>query len=238
MYPPASLPQDVAIFPTRFGEDLPRNRAVPYPTNMVERDVTRYGLTIREAATLLGVHPNTVRNRIKDGTYRAEKILTTNGPKYYIDRDSLVDNSDEQRLPHASQQGVNTPNLAEINKLVTQVVEAIGKDPDKERRVEADKVRVQVMQTQVLVSAALIAAMGALLTFMPEPQYLLVIYIAFVCLLGSVVTALNFMRRVAYEIQNPTRGEHPTAPGWYFIAALYLVGGLVCCMLFIGLNAA
>ncbi len=37
---------------------------------MVERDT----LTIRQAAALLNVHPNTVRNRIKSGTYRAEKI--------------------------------------------------------------------------------------------------------------------------------------------------------------------
>ena len=32
-------------------------------------------LTISEAATFLGVHKNTVRNRIKDGTYEAEQVL-------------------------------------------------------------------------------------------------------------------------------------------------------------------
>ena len=31
-------------------------------------------VTIAEAATLLGVHPNTVRNRVRDGTYKAEKV--------------------------------------------------------------------------------------------------------------------------------------------------------------------
>ena len=34
-------------------------------------------LTISEAAAFLGVHKNTVRNRIKDGTYEAEYIALT-----------------------------------------------------------------------------------------------------------------------------------------------------------------
>lgn len=33
-------------------------------------------LTIAKAATLLGVHKNTVRNRIKNGSYRAEMVQT------------------------------------------------------------------------------------------------------------------------------------------------------------------
>lgn len=205
---------------------------------MADPDVTHDGLTIREAATLLGVHPNTVRNRIKDGTYRAEKILTTNGPKYYIDRDSLVDNFDEQRLPHASQQPVNTTNIAEMNKLVTQVVEAIGKDPERERRIDADKVRVQAVQTQMLVSTGLFAAMGALVTFMSEPQYLWLFYFAFISLVGSLVTALSFMQQIASDIQKPTSTPPGVALVWYSISFLCLSGGLVSCVFFITLNAA
>ena len=34
----------------------------------------RRDLTIRQAATVLKVHPNTVRNRIKSGLYQAEKV--------------------------------------------------------------------------------------------------------------------------------------------------------------------
>jgi hypothetical protein len=33
-------------------------------------------VTIAEAATLLGVHPNTVRSRVKAKMYRAEKVVT------------------------------------------------------------------------------------------------------------------------------------------------------------------
>ena len=46
-------------------------------------------LTIRQAAALLGVHPNTVRNRIKSKTYRAEKVVTEHGETYLIPRSEL-----------------------------------------------------------------------------------------------------------------------------------------------------
>ena len=46
-------------------------------------------LTIRQAAALLGVHPNTVRNRIKAETYRAEKVVTEHGETYLIPRSEL-----------------------------------------------------------------------------------------------------------------------------------------------------
>jgi excisionase family DNA binding protein len=46
-------------------------------------------LTIRQAAALLSVHPNTVRNRIKQGKYRAEKVVTEYGETYLIPRSEL-----------------------------------------------------------------------------------------------------------------------------------------------------
>jgi excisionase family DNA binding protein len=51
------------------------------------------GLTISEAATLLGVHKNTIRNRIKDGTYKAEKVITERGHTWLIERESIFDNN-------------------------------------------------------------------------------------------------------------------------------------------------
>jgi len=58
-------------------------------------------VTIREVATLLGVHPNTVRTRIRDGSLEAEKVVTERGPTWMLDPDSLTTNtppSDSQQL--------------------------------------------------------------------------------------------------------------------------------------------
>ncbi len=48
-------------------------------------------VTLAEAAELLGVHPNTVRNRIRSGTYQARKVPSAIGPEIYlIKRDGLA----------------------------------------------------------------------------------------------------------------------------------------------------
>jgi hypothetical protein len=60
-------------------------------------------VTIADAAALLGCHPNTVRNRVRGGMYRAEKVHTENGPTWLIERDSLTTNAPTS----ASQQGVS-----------------------------------------------------------------------------------------------------------------------------------
>ena len=46
-------------------------------------------VSIAEAATLLGVHRNTVRNRIRAGRYKAHKLVTPQGKTYAIARESL-----------------------------------------------------------------------------------------------------------------------------------------------------
>jgi hypothetical protein len=41
-------------------------------------------VTLAEAAELLGVHPNTVRNRIRSGVYGARKVPSGAGPEIYL----------------------------------------------------------------------------------------------------------------------------------------------------------
>jgi len=46
-------------------------------------------VTIAQAASLLDVHPNTVRNRVKAGVYDAEKVVTENGQTWMITRNRI-----------------------------------------------------------------------------------------------------------------------------------------------------
>ena len=101
------------------------------PGGAVER------VTAHEAAALLGVHYNTVRNRIKAGLYRAEKVHTENGPTWMIERDSLTDNA-----PTSARQqdvgGVPTSQQEPIQELARAIVKEAGlqRDPEVERARE------------------------------------------------------------------------------------------------------
>jgi excisionase family DNA binding protein len=60
-------------------------------------------VTVTEAARLLGVHRNTVRNRVKAGRYKAHKVVTPQGETVMLSRESLgipLDNNPPQ--PRAS----------------------------------------------------------------------------------------------------------------------------------------
>ena len=106
---------------------------------MNERDT----LTIRQAATLLNCHPNTVRNRIKAGVYSAEKVITERGETYMILRSELSD-STTNRLPSASQ-SQSLPDVREGIRAVLEpfvrelgdVREELGRE--RERREAAER---------------------------------------------------------------------------------------------------
>jgi excisionase family DNA binding protein len=100
-------------------------------------------LTIRQAATLLNCHPNTVRNRIKSGAYKAEKVITERGETYMIPRSELSD-STTNRLPSASQ-SQSLPDVREGIRAVLEpfvrelgdVREELGRE--RERREQAER---------------------------------------------------------------------------------------------------
>jgi hypothetical protein len=118
------------------------------------RDANKVGrppnrVTITEAAALLGVHPNTVRNRVRGGVYDAEKVSTEHGVTWMIDHDSLVNTP----LPRASQQ---TPSqmvnlegahpVEVVQELLRPFVEDLGRvreelGAERERREQAERER-------------------------------------------------------------------------------------------------
>jgi excisionase family DNA binding protein len=91
-------------------------------------NVSRGGdrLTIAEAATLLGVHKNTVRNRIKNGSYRAEMVQTERGPTYLIERESLLTNLTTNTLSSASQDVVSPQAMEFMQELLRPFVSELG----------------------------------------------------------------------------------------------------------------
>jgi len=63
-------------------------------------------VTVSEAATLLGVHQNTIRNRIKSGHIPAEKVLTPYGEAFAIPRahiEEALQSPPYRPLPNPSQ---------------------------------------------------------------------------------------------------------------------------------------
>jgi excisionase family DNA binding protein len=90
----------------------------------VGRDADR--LTIAEAAALLGVHKNTIRNRIKGGSYRAELVQTERAPTYLIERDSLLTNLTTNTLSSASQELVTPQAMEFVQALLRPFVSQLG----------------------------------------------------------------------------------------------------------------
>jgi hypothetical protein len=109
-------------------------------------------VTIAQAAALLGVHPNTVRNRVKDGVYDAEKVVTENGQTWMIARNSLLNNA----LPKGSQQAPSQrkPNVELqatelVQELLRPFVEDLGRvreelGAERVRRKQAEREREEL----------------------------------------------------------------------------------------------
>jgi excisionase family DNA binding protein len=121
-------------------------------------------LTIAEAATLLGVHKNTVRNRIKNGAYRAEMVQTERGPTYLIDRESLLTNLSTNTLSSASQELVDPQAMEFVQELIRPFVSELG---EVREELGAERLRRQIAEER---TAALEAELEALRQPRESPQ--------------------------------------------------------------------
>ena len=106
-------------------------------------------VTITEAAALLGVHPNTVRGRVKAGIYEAEKITTEHGLTWMIDPDSLVNLPLPKDSQHTPSQEVNLGGITPmemVQDLLRPFVEDLGRvreelGAERVRREQAERER-------------------------------------------------------------------------------------------------
>jgi hypothetical protein len=128
-------------------------------------------VTLIQAAALLGCHRNTVKNRIRAGMYRAEKVHTENGPTWMIERDSLTNKPPTS----ARQQGVGgMPAIQQeaIQALARAIVREAGiaQDPEQTALMEGNKQRAEVAKTLVIVSSGLLVGIAAVVGIMPPPE--------------------------------------------------------------------
>jgi excisionase family DNA binding protein len=121
-------------------------------------------LTIAEAATLLGVHKNTVRNRIKDGTYKAEKVITERGQTYMIERNSLLTNLTTNTLSSGSQQFVSPAPMEFVQELLRPFVSELG---DVREELGTERARRRMAEER---AAALEAELDALKEARESPE--------------------------------------------------------------------
>jgi len=120
-------------------------------------------LTISEAAALLGVHNNTVRNRIKDGTYEAEKVVTERGPTYLIERESIVANLATNVLSIASQELVSPQAMELVQELLRPFVNELGQVREQ---LGAERTRREIAEERAATLEAELEALQA----EPEPR--------------------------------------------------------------------
>jgi excisionase family DNA binding protein len=130
-------------------------------TNNIGRDDR---LTIAEVAALLGVHKNTVRNRIKNGSYRAEIVQTERGPTYLIEHESLLTNLSANTLSRASQELVGHQAMEFVQELLRPFVSELGEIREE---LGAERVRRQMAEER---TAALEAELEAFREARESPQ--------------------------------------------------------------------
>src|SRR5918994_4194235 len=130
------------VYPGSVGEDR------TYAHSVVRG---RDRLTIAEAAALLGVHKNTVRNRIKNGSYRAEMVHTERGPTYLIERESLLTNLSTNTLSSASQELVSQQAMEFVQELLRPFVSELGEIREK---LGAERVRREMAESTLRAGMA------------------------------------------------------------------------------------
>jgi hypothetical protein len=180
-------------------------------------------VTISEAATLLDVHPNTVRNRIRSGMYSAEKVVTERGPTWMIDRDSLIANA----LPSDSQQLVGRVPQEALTALAREIVREAGLVRDleaeavekrREQFIEGGREYYKALVTYskdmaTLSGATLVGVTVVTRAFIPNPEPVWLIYAACVLLFFATMFSSLDMYLATFQLRRFSTLDAPTDLG-------------------------
>lgn len=85
---------------------------------------------------------------------------------------------DDQRLPHDSQHAANDAGEIAVRQLLTEVINLKKQDHEHEKKLEGAKLLADTSKTQVLASAGVLLAMGALSNLLDEPTHLWLLFMA------------------------------------------------------------
>jgi len=158
-----------------------------------------------------------------------------------IDRNSLSTNT----LTNVTQHVVGGVEGRYLERLLTEFVSAIEKDPERENRLEAVKLRVRALQTQATISSGLILAFSAIAYsiayWIATPQAIGLLYGAVALLLASVVFSFIYMHglasTIAVNIERPRNRAERIFEFIYYALSISGIGlGLALFLIFLFLN--
>jgi hypothetical protein len=103
-------------------------------TEATSREGLQGRVTIKQAATLLGVHPNTVRKRVKEGVYEAEKVSTEHGFTWMVQVYPIQPVDNLGTTPEALVQGLLRPFVEDLGRVREELgAERVRREQAEER---------------------------------------------------------------------------------------------------------
>jgi hypothetical protein len=95
-------------------------------------------LTVHEAADLTGLHPQTLRKRVREGVVPAKKLPGTNGPQWMIERNALLPLVDDPESDSSSRSDSRSSCWEAALAERDEVIEQLRTDLRRVRRERAE----------------------------------------------------------------------------------------------------
>jgi hypothetical protein len=132
--------------------------------SLTERFTPESFMSISEASIALGLHANTIRQRIKAGKYRTEWIKSSHGPQQLIRRDEVLANGVEDQTPPVKDVTISfieQPRGHDARELLEPVFEKLAATMVENGRLQE---RVAMLESQLTAIAASSVTQGSIPT--------------------------------------------------------------------------